>query len=61
VTRNITVKLLEAWNKFKKFCTMVTFGDLIIVKKKRRIAIRHSAEVRGDVIIIIITRIAIVK
>jgi hypothetical protein len=38
-----------------------TFGDLIIVKKKRRIEIRHPAEVRGDVIIIIITRIAIVK
>jgi hypothetical protein len=27
-------------------------GRIIIVKKKRRIAIRHPTEVRGDVIII---------
>jgi hypothetical protein len=31
VTRNITVKFLEVWNKFKKNCTLVTMATSTIL------------------------------
>jgi hypothetical protein len=31
VTRNITVKFLEVWNKFNNFCTLVTMATSTIL------------------------------